>query len=581
MAIRPARSRAAPQAHDEEVAQSREQFDAMKKISKPEIWGAVLMVLAVFLTYLPALPGGFIWDDNDHLTENPCIVGPLGFKGIWTTSAAVYYPLVLTSFWVQHALWGFHPLLYHLVNVAVHAACVLLLWRLLQHLNVPGAWLGAALWGMHPVQVESVAWITELKNTQSCLFFLLSVYFFLKWRTAGTDQPSRPNERYYALSLLCAVLAILSKASTVMLPVVIGLCWWWVDKKWQWRNLPRLAPFFLISTAAGLWTIWEQKFHSGALGPEWTQSWPERLVVAGQVVWFYLGKLLWPHPLIFIYPRWDLNAQSVTAFLPFAAVGMVLFLLWCYRDGFAGAVFFAFAYFVIQLFPVMDFFNVYFFRYSFVGDHFQYLASMGPMALAGAFLWRVSESFTGIVGWAKNLCRAAPVMVLAALAGRHCHVFHDNETLWRDTLAKNPACGLAHTDLGWLLTAQGKALRLNPDNEDAHYDYGNMLVKAGRPAEAVAQYQQALQLKPADPEVWNNLGVVLYQEHRATEAIACFHQALRYRPDFSDAHFNLGNALFVEHKFAEAVAEYREALRLKPDSTVVKNRLHALGLPTN
>jgi tetratricopeptide (TPR) repeat protein len=492
---------------------------------------------------------------------------------------------------VQHALWGLHPLPYHLVNIAVHAACVILLWRLLQRLNVPGAWLGAALWGMHPVQVESVAWITELKNTQSCLFFLLSVHFFLRWRNVGADASGRHSEWHYALALLCAALAILSKASTVMLPVVIGLCWWWVDKKWSWRNLPRLAPFFLISAAASLWTIWEQQFHAGALGPEWEQSWPERFVIAGKVVWFYLGKLFWPHPLIFIYPHWDINTQTTTAFLPFVATALVLFSSWWFRDGWLGAIFFAFAYFVIQLFPVMDFFNVYFFRYSFVGDHFQYLASIGPLALAGAILWRVSERLAGTVGLARGLGRVAPVVLLAALAGWHCQVFRDNETLWRDTLAKNPACWMAHTDLGWLLTAQGnlaeaeihyrEALRLKSDNEDAHYDYGNMLVKAGRPDEGMAQYRQALQLKPTDPEVWNNLGVVLYRKHRTAEAIACFHEALRYQPDFSDAHFNLGNALFVEHKLDEAIAEYREALRLEPDSAAIKNRLHALGVPMN
>jgi tetratricopeptide (TPR) repeat protein len=499
--------------------------------------------------------------------------------------------MVLTSFWVQHALWGLDPLFYHLVNIIVHAACVILLWRLLQRLNVRGAWLGAALWGVHPVQVESVAWITELKNTQSCLFFLLSVHFFLKWRKAGTDVGGKRSEWHYALSLLCAVLAILSKTSTVMLPVVIGLCWWWVEKKWRWRNLLRLAPFFLISAATGLWTVWEQKFHSGALGPEWAQSWPERFVVAGKVVWFYLGKLLWPHPLIFIYPRWDINAHAVTAFLPLLAAAIILFWLWWYRDGGLRAVFFAGAYFVIQLFPVMDFFNVYFFRYSFVGDHFQYLASIGPLALAGAFIWWLSERFAGTVVFARGLGIAAPMVLLAALAWQYCHVFLNNETLWHDTLAKNPAAWMAHTNLGRLLTAQGHlaeaeihyrtALQLKSDDEDVHYNYGNMLAKAGRLDEAVAQYRQALQLKPTDPEVYNNLGVVLYQERRLDEAVTCFHAALRYRPGYPDGHFNLGNVLFVEHKFDEAVGEYREALRLAPDSGAIKNRLRALGVPTN
>ena len=577
--------------HDESIpVETPGRLEARKKIPEAFLVG-LLIALAVFVTYLPALYGGFIWDDNDHLTENPCIVGPLGFKGIWTSSAAVYYPLVLTSFWMEHVLWGLHPLPYHLINIVMHAACVVLLWRVLQSLNVPGAWLGAVFWGLHPVQVESVAWITEMKNTQSCFFFLLSVLFSLRWRNAATNVGDRQHEWHYASALLCAALAILSKASTVMLPVVIGLCWWWVEKEWRWRNLLRLAPFFLISATAGLWTIWEQKFHSGALGSEWVQSWPERFVVAGKIVWFYLAKLFWPHPLIFIYPRWNIDAHSTPAFLPIAAVAFLLFASWWYRSNvYLRILFFTFSYFVAQLFPVMDFFNVYFFRYSFVGDHFQYLASIGPLALTGAFIWWISERFTGGMNVAKSLCLATPVVLLAVISWRYCRVFSSNDTLWRDTLAKNPACWMAHTDWGWLLTSQGnlteaefhyrEAIRLKPDMEDAHYDYGNMLVKAGRIGEAVAQYQQALQLNPKDSEVWNNLGVILYQKRRTDEAIGCYHEALQYRPEFADAHFNLGNALFVEHKLNEAIAEYQKALVLDPNSAAIKNRLRALGVPS-
>jgi len=267
--------------------------------------GALLVGLVV-LVYLPVLEAGFIWDDDKHLTENPCIVGPLGFAGIWTTAEATYYPLVLTTFWIEHALWGFAPLPYHLVNVLVHAACAIVLWLVLARLLVPGAWLGAALWALHPVQVESVAWVTELKNTQSGLFFLLSILCFLKWRESRGSTS-------YVLALLCAIAAILSKSSTVMLPVVLGLCGWWQDRSLSRRAVAPLAPFFLISIAASAWTIWEQQFHSGAIGTDWAQTWPERLIIAGRDVWFYLGKLAWPHPLVFIYPRWRIDASHAAS----------------------------------------------------------------------------------------------------------------------------------------------------------------------------------------------------------------------------------------------------------------------------
>lgn len=344
-----------------------------------------LLIGAVLLAYWPVLHAGFIWDDDKHLTQNPCIAGPLGFAGIWTTAEATYYPLVLTTFWVEHALWGFEPAPYHLVNVLVHAGCAVVLWLVLARLRVPGAWLGAALWALHPVQVESVAWVTEMKNTQSGFFCLLAILFFLKWRE------SRGGWRY-ALALLFAASAVLSKSSTVMLPVVLGLCWWWEDERWRWRHAAPLAPFLFISAAASVWTIWEQKFHAGALGTDWALTWPQRLIIAGRDVWFYLGKLAWPHPLVFIYPRWQIEASDPLAYVPaLAAAGALAYIGW-HRNGRTRSLFFASTYFAISLFPVLGFFNVYYFRFSFVADHFQYLASMGPLALAGAVITRLYPS---------------------------------------------------------------------------------------------------------------------------------------------------------------------------------------------
>jgi hypothetical protein len=363
-------------------------------IGRRDVWlGGALLLALVVLAYLPVLQAGFIWDDDKHLTENPCIVGPLGFAGIWTTAEATYYPLVLTTFWVEHALWGFAPLPYHLVNVLVHGACGVVLWLVLAKLRVPGAWAGAALWALHPVHVESVAWVTELKNTQSGVFFLLAILSFLKWRESRTLDGGRGRSMHYALALVCAVAAILSKSSTVMLPVVLGLCSWWEERRWRWRSAAPLVPFFLISALASGWTIWEQKFHSGAIGTAWAQSWPERFIIAGRDVWFYLGKLAWPHPLVFIYPRWQIDASHPLAYLPLlAGVGAGLYG-WRQRHGWGRPLCFAFAYFAVSLFPVLGFFDVYYFRFSFVADHFQYLASMGPLALVGAAIARFPEVF--------------------------------------------------------------------------------------------------------------------------------------------------------------------------------------------
>ena len=210
----------------------------------------LILVVAVIATYSPIWHAGYIWDDSMHVTENPCVVGPLGLKEIWTTSAWRPFPLVITMFWVEHALWGLAPLPYHLVNVFEHAACAVLLWRVLLGLRIPGAWLGAALWALHPLQVESVAWISEMKNTQSGLFYLLTILFFVK--SLRTKEGHKQNEVdwNYGLTLLFAALAMASKSSTVILPVVLCLCAWWMDGRWHWRNLIKLSPIFLLSVAA-------------------------------------------------------------------------------------------------------------------------------------------------------------------------------------------------------------------------------------------------------------------------------------------------------------------------------------------
>ena len=534
---------------------------------------ALLLVAAVFIAYQQVWRAGFIWDDDAHLTANPCIVGPLGFPAIWTSAAAVYYPLVLTSFWLQHALWGLNPIPYHLVNIAMHAACAILLWRVLLALGVRGAWLGAALWALHPVMVESAAWITELKNTQSCFFYLLAILFFLRWRNIQAASANHAAGGSYALVLLCAALAILSKSSTVMLPVVLALCAWWMQRGWPpWRVAARLVPIFLISLVAGGWTVWEQKFSSGALGRAWEQSWPERILIAGNALWFYLGKLAWPHPLIFIYPRWNIDPTRPLAWLPVLAAAVALFILWRGRNARLRPLFFAAAYFVVSLFPVLGFFNVYFFRYSFVGDHFQYLASMSPLALAGAGLATIFESLR--IKWIPPALSASLLVALGFLTWNQCAMYANVETLWQTTTARNPGCWMAHNNLGLALFQRGRtqeaiaqyreALRIDPAFADAQSNLGNALLRQGRTAEAVACYREALRIDPAFPGAHYNLGNVLLQQGRTKEAIAHYREALRVNLAFAEAQSNLGDALLRQGQTGEAVAHYREALRIDP-----------------
>ena len=537
----------------------------------------ILLVAALLLAYGQLWHAGFLWDDDSHLTKNPCIVGPLGFVDIWITPAATYYPLVLSAFWLEHALWGLAPLPYHLVNLLLHASCALLLWKVLLELRIPGAWLGAALWALHPVQVESVAWVTEQKNTQSCLFYLLSILCFLRWL-----DHSKTLSWPYLLSLLFALLAILSKSSTVMLPAVLVLCCWWREGSWKRRKLWALAPFFLLSAIASLWTIWEEKVFSGAVGTDWNQSLAEKLVLAGKVPWFYLGKLAWPDPLIFIYPRWSLDASSLLSWLPLlGAILALLLLLFLCKSPWTRAPFFALAYFLISLFPVMGFFSVYFFRYSFVGDHFQYLASMGPLALAAA---AITLGLAPIASRRVTRCIVAILLlVLGATSWKQSAHYENEESLWRDTIAKNDGCWMALNNLGSLDLKKGRgdsaiaffhqSLLLNPRYADAQNNLGQALLRKGDADQAASRFQEALRLNPDHVDANINLSYLLYRSGDVDSSIAHLERALQIQPASADAHNNLGNILWARGRHGEALFHFQKSVEFQPGNSAFANNL--------
>ncbi len=579
------------------------------------LWGLLLFAF-VLVAYVRVIHAGFIWDDESHLTRNPTVVGPLGLKEIWTTTQAVYYPLVLTTFWALHKVVGLNPLPYHLLTVILHAASAILLWRVLKHLQVRGAWLGAAIWALHPVMVQSVAWITELKNTQSCAFYLLSILFFLRWedqRGAISEQPYRragDSHLGFTLSVLFFLLATLSKSSVVMLPVVLALCIWWRQGRMQWRDGVRLVPFLLISVLAAAWTIWEQRFHSRAVGPDWAQTFTERLLIAGRAIWFYLGKLVWPHQLIFIYPRWEIHPTQPLAWLPLLAAMAGLVVLWLvHRSSWGRILFFATTYYVVSLFPVLGFFSVYFYRYSFVSDHFQYLASMGPHALVGAGITVLVERLTrwcplsqpqgtsvGVVrvsgdlsapvrskGFLALVLCSVPLFLLVVLTWQQTAEYRNLISLYTATLKKNPACWMAQYNLGIVLSERGdtdqaiehyrEAISLRSDYTEAHYNLGRLLAEQGHFDDAIAQYQKTIELDPTDPEARNNLGVILFGTGRVDDAVACYRKALEIQPDYSEASCNLANALIVTEDFDGAIANYLSCLAVIPNQPAAQYNL--------
>jgi tetratricopeptide (TPR) repeat protein len=549
------------------------------------LWG-LLLYLAVMVTYSPVYRAGFIWDDDLVVTANPVVAGPLGLKEIWTTFAADICPFTTTTFWLEYQLWGPASLPYHIVNVLLHGGCAILLWQVLRALRIPGAWLGSALWALHPVQVESVAWISEMKNTESCLFYLLTVLFFLRWLQA---EPGDRKEKgwNYGLTLVFAASAMASKSSTVILPVVLCLCAWWMEGRWHWRNAAKVAPIFLMSLAAGLASIWTQGHRlEEATGAqwEWSRSGPARLAGAGDAVWFYLGKLLWPHPLMTIYPRWKTESGLVVSYLPLLGAILLLILLWLYRGGWSRPWFFAYAYFWVALLPVLGLISNTIFSFSLVFDHFQYLADMGPLALAGAGLAWLSDFIIPGRRWLQSILGTGIVALLGITSWQRAWVYESQETLWTDTLAKNPNCWLGDYNLGTTLAKKGqfgeaitqlqKAVELNPNFTKARTNLGLALLRAGRTSEAFAQVQAALKTDPNYAEAQNTMGGVLFQMGQIDEAIPYFERALGINPSYAEAHYNLGIIFAQKGQTDEAVTEFQKVLALTPNDAAARSHLN-------
>jgi tetratricopeptide (TPR) repeat protein len=504
-----------------------------------------------------------------------------GLERIWFEVGATqqYYPVLHSAFWVEHRLWGDATLGYHLLNVLLHATAAWLFVVILRRLGVPGAWLAGFIFALHPVCVESVAWISEQKNTLSAVFYLLSALTYLRWReraerTDGRD--ARPclgsSKILYVLATVLFILALLSKTVTATLPAALLVVIWWRQGRLSWRrDIVPLLPWFALGIAAGIFTAWVERWYVGAHGTAYDLGGLQRCLLAGRVIWFYLGKLLWPANLIFIYPRWTVSGSAAWQYAYPLGTLAVLALLWRWRRRSRGPLAAALL-FIGSLFPALGFFNAYPFRYSFVADHFQYLACLGLIASAAAGWTKARERLSSGVGTGLAI---ALLGTLALLTWRQSRIYGDGESLYRDTIAKNPQCWMAQNNLGNILRASGRrhdallhylqALLLNPDYADARCNFGIALSDEGRLPEAIAEYQQALRLDPNFPEAHYNLALALEKEERLPEAIEEYRQALRLKSDRPEIRNNLGNALAKTGRIAEAREQYEAALKMRPD----------------
>lgn len=504
------------------------------------------------VAYLPALKAGYLWDDDTHLTRNPCIVGPKGLLDIWTSTEAQICPLVFTTFWFLKSFFGLNPLPYHLANILFHGASAMVLWRVLQRLKIPGAWFGAALWVLHPLQVESVAWVSEMKNTQSGCFFLLSILAFLRCLGPAESSSTSHSGKSWQV-VLYAALAMASKSSTVILPLVLALCAWWMDGRWLWKRARLLAPVLLLSIIASLVTLW---IHSGDLSHADlvdSRGLPLRIAIAGKAVWFYLGKIFWPLPLLPVYPGWEPESQTLLIswqlYLPAAGAVALLLVLWWNRRGAWRGAFFAYACFLAALLPVLGLISQSFIaRYSAVADRYEYLASMSVLALIAALLVSVKNEMTAFQ-MTSRFAAAGVLVLLGLLSWRQSRNYRDPERFWSAALAAHPGCWVAYNSLGTSKLQRGdlegaitdwtRAIEIRPHNAEAHANLGAALRRLGRLDEAIAHCQIAIEISPRDAASHNGLANALRDRGRIAEAVTQYETSLQCDPGAAPAANNL------------------------------------------
>jgi tetratricopeptide (TPR) repeat protein len=558
----------------------------MRPMQRPRLL-ALALVMATLLAYQPALRCGYIWDDDVYVTQNHALRSPDGLARLWLKPGTTpqYYPLVFTTFWAEYHLWGLRPLGYHLDNIFLHAANALLLWCILRRLNFPAPWWTAALFAVHPVNVESVAWITERKNVLSAFFYFLATLAWFRFRPLTDPNPPR-DWRFYPLLLALFLCALLGKTVTCSLPAALLLLLWWKTGRIQTRDVLELSPLFALGAASGLMTAWMEKHFVGATGTLWTLSPLQRCLVAGRALWFYAAKLVWPRNLSFNYPRWNINPHLPWQYLfPLAALA-VLSALWLLRSRLGRGPLVAVLFFAGTLAPALGFFDVFPFGYSYVADHFQYLAGIGVIALAVATAFRLRGQIRELGDDAGVAAGTVILVVLATLTWRQTHAYQNAGTLWRDTLAKNPQSWFAHNDLGRALAQTGNepeaiqqfqlAARLEPDYAAPHVNLASLSLKDGNLPAAIEQFQQAVRIDPNDANLHLKLATALLEAGRVDDAIAEFTQTIRLEPDNAQAHGDLGVALSRTDRFPQAIEQFELAVRLDPNLADMHYNLGAL-----
>jgi len=547
---------------------------------------AALIATATLWVFSPAFHGTWLMDDGLYVLENPLQHDPARLWKTWFVPGSFieYYPMEETVRWAQWQLWGPEPLGYHLTNVGLQIVNALLVWRLLAKLGLRLAWIGGLIFAVHPVQVESVAWIAELKNLLSLTPFLLAM-------AAWIDFEERRDARDYWLALGLFLVAMLCKISAAPFPAVILLYAWWKRGGLGWRDVKATLPFLLISIVLALLTV-----KTGAWFRDIQHTTPEsvliggfgpRLVCAGTALAFYFFQFFWPVHLLPFYPQWNFDVLSPRDFIPWLAILGVVVWCWSKRQTWGRHALLGLGFFVLFLSPFLGFIGISYMIFTRVMDHFLYLPIIGLIGVTVALLETIKVRLSSPLLRAGGMGIVTGVIGALALESHaYASAFASREANNLYVIARDPSVWIAHNNLGVIYLQTGRveeaagqfeeAVRLNPNYAAAHNNLGNALIQSGHLQEAIGHYREAVRLNPDYAEAHNGLGNALLQAGQFAEAQAQCQEAVRLNPDYVLAYCTQGLVLAKMGRLPEALAQFETALKMSPGNPKIQQALEWL-----
>lgn len=550
----------------------------------------VALILLVVVSYLPATQAEFVWDDV-IITEADPVQTASGIKDIWLTPSAIpgeahYWPVLYSTFWLEHQVWGFSPMGHHIVNILLYVVNVILLWHLVRRLALPGAWFVAAVFAVHPLHVESVAWIIERKDLLSGMFYFLAWLFYIRFL-------DNPRAGRYVGSLVLFAAGLLSKSAVITLPAALLVWHWLKEGRVRMADALRVAPFFIVGFGIVLADL---AFYRSREILDLDYSFLDRVLIASRALWFYAQKLLWPTDLAVIYQRWEIDVADPVGWMYVVAVAALAAALYLLRHRTGRGPLAATIFFFVTLSPVLGFVDYGYMQFSFVADRYQYLAGIGVIALVVGLCAHVVQ--------ARNVPRVAVtggatalLIALGTLTFRQTRVWHDDVTLNRHIVASNPRARGAHANLaaslaeasesvaakgasvgegGWSEEAERYlriAIGLDSTNANAHLNYGMVLREKGLLEEALVATELALRYEPESAKAAANRGSILIALGRFDQAEDHLRQSLELNADDVSILQNLGEALRMQERHEEAAVVFEDIVAIEPENALAQGAL--------